>query len=382
MAMDTRGATFLEELRGSLEGILDKRSNAVLTAINPRSARQLDAILRSFPSLGKSGALDLPAVGTQIARMGGAELRSFRSAAVEHTSDGRPRFAMGATAPPGSEWRTDVAVRVPENTDELEYGSVESDSDVIDLRHCTPWPVRNQAQRGTCVSFAATALREALDCEQHGSIRDLSEQFLYWVIKLHTNDPNPTEDGTFLELARDAVASHGICEETAWPYDPTRLPGNAAHDGLGHPTQDAVTEAAARRLAAGVYEAPSGNSGKAQRVLDELRKGRPVAVSLPVFVDAITGDDNWNTDVGILFGDVIDPVPTSYPDGGHAVCITGFVPDPLEHTGGYFVIRNSWGSHNWGSELPDLPDYAGPEPGYGQISATYIDRYLWEMLRL
>ena len=40
-------------------------------------------------------------------------------------------------------------------------------------------------------------------------------------------------------------------------------------------------------------------------------------------------------------GRVLDPPPGSIANDGHAVCVTGFAPDPGEPAGGYFVIRNS-----------------------------------------
>lgn len=46
--------------------------------------------------------------------------------------------------------------------------------------------------------------------------------------------------------------------------------------------------------------------------------------------------------------------------------------------GGYFIIRNSWGTQKFGRDAPTL-DWHTPESGYGQVSATYIENYLWEL---
>ena len=43
--------------------------------------------------------------------------------------------------------------------------------------------IRNQASRGTCVSFTLTALNEYI-LRRRGRVRDLSEQHLYYEIKL------------------------------------------------------------------------------------------------------------------------------------------------------------------------------------------------------
>ena len=82
--------------------------------------------------------------------------------------------------------------------------------------------------------------------------------------------------------------------------------------------------------------------------------------------------------MGTLYGRVLDPPPTSVVAGGHAVCVTGFEPDASERVGGWFIIRNSW-NNGWATQSP-APGYYSPEIGYGQISATYIDQYLWEMM--
>ena len=147
--------------------------------------------------------------------------------------------------------------------------------------------------------------------------------------------------------------------------------------GQSKPVHAAFTQALAR-VTLGVL--PS--STNALTVLQELQAGHPVAVSLPVFQDVTnpTGPNNWTTRVGHLYGIIVDPQPTSVVAGGHAVCVTGFHPDPAESTGGYFIIRNSWGT-NWGNRLPDTASSA-PAPGYGQVSATYIDNYLWEIAHL
>jgi hypothetical protein len=122
-------------------------------------------------------------------------------------------------------------------------------------------------------------------------------------------------------------------------------------------------------------------------VLGLLGKNRPVAVTLPVFKDPLGRTDNWNTRVARTYGRVINPPPTSLAVGGHAVCVTGFRPDAAEPHGGYFVFRNSWGV-SWASTAPasavlgGAGTYFSPEPGYGDISASYVDSYLWEVLQL
>ena len=150
----------------------------------------------------------------------------------------------------------------------------------------------------------------------------------------------------------------------------------------GLPSAAALAGAPARTHAAAVYQPTSVATGSAQEILIHLHTNyRPVAISVPVFFDpAVPQSDNWSTAMGYYYGYVLDPPPSSVVRGGHCVCVTGFVPHTSEPLGGYFTIRNSWSSW-WGSLLP-APGYHGPEAGYGQVSASYVDQYLREFGQL
>jgi len=224
------------------------------------------------------------------------------------------------------------------------------------------------------VAFALAACREHL--AQDGQL-DLSEQFLYWAAKTQTAEPEPDADGTFIEFGRDALETEGLCERKHWLYDPNVIAGNQTHESNATPSAAAKTDAQTWSHQAAVYDAMPAVGGY-QAVFDALQKHkRPVAITVPVFSDpAAPGSDNWNTRISVLTGRVFEPVPSSVASGGHAVCVTGFVPDANETTGGWFVFRNSWGD-NWASTPVDLA--RTPERGYGHISATYVDDYLWEL---
>ncbi len=254
-------------------------------------------------------------------------------------------------------------------------------SQAIDLR-MSSWPVRDQGQRGTCVAFAVTACREHLAAR--GSARsDLSEQFLYWAIKKY--DPWPHQDGTLVQFAQDALQQDGICTQGLWPYNglfnPTNsTPPDVSHQTPNHPSLPAKSDAVAWQHKATFYSVGSG-SGHASALLNLLTTvGRPVAITLPVFRDPLAPPpvyDNWNTPSALLYGRILNPPPTSVAYGGHAVCTTGYIPDQNESMGGWFVFRNSWG-RAWASSAPTAGSLS-PEQGYGYVSATYVDRFLWEM---
>jgi hypothetical protein len=187
-------------------------------------------------------------------------------------------------------------------------------------------------------------------------------------------------DGSSLEFARDALALRGICEEALWPYN--GMPGPSVTQATAtDPSRRAQTEATANAIAASSYSKAPGIS--AALVIAVLNQGRPAALSLPIFRDPIfpTGPSNWTTPAGWSYGRVLNPIGRAVVAGGHAVLALGFEPDPDEPTGGYFIVRNSWGSV-WASQAPSPGNSHAPAPGYGEISATYVDAYLWELLAL
>lgn len=233
------------------------------------------------------------------------------------------------------------------------------------------WPVKDQGSRGTCVSFAMAACAEI-----HFQQMDLSEQFLFWAIKAH-HDPLPKMDGTRIHYAQSALAAKGICRSQNCRYSPTPIP--AQHFQGGRRPSPAAIRDATKRVVKGNVHGPG--PGTANAIYGRLQKGCPICIALPVFRSTSRlGGNNWTSVVGQARGRVLDPPPGSTAGNGHAVCVTGFVPDPAEALGGYFVIRNSWGS-TWG-RLGNSTDPRNPEPGYGSVSATYVDKFTWEWLNL
>lgn len=359
---------------GVAGGTLSDESLRILHAVGVRSARDLYSALASFPSLARAG-LDIPHLSNFAYRALGDSYASFApaSAAVH------PKVGLGALPPPQAAFTIGARVGLPPpgGPTDVTFSPPGGEPDV-DVRH-PDWPVRDQNPRGTCVAFGATACVECASGTE--PVADHSEQYLYWAIKTATADSYPDEDGTWLEFAQDALASHGVCLEHEWAYvnavvNP--VSGETATD----PTGSARASALGRRTGITLYERSPANA--ARIALDALHAAqRPVAVSLPVFRDPLTpdGPTNWTTLVGWLYGTVLNPPPTSIVDGGHCVCITGFVADAAEPAGGFFIIRNSWGT-DWGSDNPDPAGGPAPEPGYGTISATYVDKYCWELFQV
>jgi len=221
--------------------------------------------------------------------------------------------------------------------------------DSVDL-HAQMAPIRNQGGRGTCVSFACTAVREYLKGAPTSTQSDLSEQFLYWDCK--KVDLLPTA-GTFIRVGMNRLEVDGIPNEVDWPYDPAPIPGN---EGQDPPPAGASQKAAPNRI--------GGFTGLTPTNVDALRRalagGSPVAFSVPVYT-------SWFTEPTHSSGDVRLPLPGEKKEGGHAMCMVGYQTDENVPGGGYFIVRNSWGT-----------DWAGDSPvaaGYARLPFAYISQY-------
>jgi C1A family cysteine protease len=218
-------------------------------------------------------------------------------------------------------------------------------------------PIRDQAQRGTCVAHACTAVAEHYWRGQ-GQIIDLSRQFLYWDCKQHDGVPN--QEGTWIAVAMPLLQSDGCCLEGTWPYVPTEIPGN---EGQGPPPAPALAEAPQ-------YKIPSFNQLAPTSVADikgELAQDRCVAFTIPVF-------NSWYLNAEVTrTGDIVNPIPGEASVGGHALCFVGYEDQPANSDlgGGVFYLRNSWDSQ-WAT-TPSLGTV-----GYGTIPYSYISSFCAE----
>jgi hypothetical protein len=219
----------------------------------------------------------------------------------------------------------------------------------VDLRDHMP-PIRNQRNRGTCVAFACTAVREYLLGEEASVQGDLSEQFLYWNCKQRDGYDG---SGTWIRVGMEALKEDGICVEDVWPYNPNPVPDN---EGQGPPPTDALEAADDYRVEA--------SSKLRARWVDDLRQrladGYPIAFAVPVYT-------YWFTDPIGRTGDIRLPLLTDNKEGGHAMCIVGYEDDADVPGGGYFYVRNSWGV-GWGSDSP-------LGAGHARIPYAYMEKY-------
>ncbi|MEA2574183.1 MAG: hypothetical protein QOH93_1481 [Chloroflexia bacterium] len=211
--------------------------------------------------------------------------------------------------------------------------------------------IRNQRSRGTCVAFTLTALNE-YSLRRRGMTRDLSEQHLYYETKLI--DGAPGGCGTWQAKAVLVLRDRGECREVIWPYDPNPpcnnhgvRPTQARPDGLNYKLNTIAV--AARDVAS--YKA-------------HMSKKRPVGISIPVYNSWYQSAETRRS------GRITMRVGNETAVGGHALLLVGYQDSPNSPGGGYFLVRNHWGT-TWGSQCP----YGA---GYGTIPYQYITNECWE----
>jgi Papain family cysteine protease len=356
---------YLKELRA--HALLTEEEYESLASTGAQSAEELYALTLHFPDL---LADELP--GSNLAKISALAAQrttlAFRNAALARSASPLV-FSKGARQPPNVPYP--IGAQAASSGTAVGASSPPAPPAPIDHHSAlrsSGWPVRDQGQRGTCVAHAMAACKEALAVSA-GAPSDQSEQFLFWGAK--QLDPSAA-DGTLHGYALAALHSYGLCGESLWPYVSMPSPASVHQ---GPPPSPAIAAARSALHVGGGVTSPSN----AQALYQALLRG-PVAIGVPVFADpANPAKDNWNIGGMMEYGRIMEPPRRSVVVGGHAVCVLGFAPDAREPAGqGWFIIRNSWGTSSWGSWLPH-GTYWGPEPGYGQISWSYVDSYLWEL---
>ena len=169
---------------------------------------------------------------------------------------------------------------------------------------------------------------------------NLSEQFAYWNMAFHTNDRS-------LVAMLPRLQQDGACPETTWPYVPVPIPGNDAQDP---PPPHAVARALSHRpghvLQVAARSVPA--------IQAQLSAGRVVPIAIPVYA-------SWmDSPVVRKYGNITVPIPGEVPEPtGHAVALVGYADNADFAGGGYFIVRNSWGT-SWGVN------------GFGYLHPDYI----------
>jgi hypothetical protein len=357
---------------------ISARDARLLRAVGATTPEAVQSIVESYPQMLENLAKVDYALGVELASGRSTPAMSILKESMDQPLRQSARtFGDGATVPEDALWPEDSVYTIDQALQDLPPTAGFVPAAEIPLGKAIPyaigaWPVKNQGERSTCVSFAVGAL-----VERRNAV-NVSEQFLHWALKIKTSDPNKDIEGTNIIYALQATCSEGTCDSEVCPYNPHPIPGSPSQDGTPHAPSPSAIDAASTRLCGAWFHdfTHLRGSGKAAILKAALEHASAVAISLPVFQALDANITNWSFRVTEEFGRVLDPLPNSKVVGAHAVCVVGFTPDPSEPEGGYFVIRNSWGN-GWGAALP-AAGYSAPEPGFGDVSARFVDQFMYE----
>ena len=188
-------------------------------------------------------------------------------------------------------------------------------------------PVRNQRSCGSCWAFATTGALESYTLISSGdslcnlSSCDLSEQVLVSCGKAGSCS------GGYVSQASDYIRDTGLPVESCYPY----LASNGTCSN-SCPTWNTSTY----RIGAWYYVATT--SPTATAIKNALYSYGPLATTMDVYED---------------FYDFYDSGVYSYVSGGyvggHAILIVGYADNSAYPGGGFFRVKNSWGT-GWGEE--------------------------------
>lgn len=211
-------------------------------------------------------------------------------------------------------------------------------------------PVKDQGNLGSCVGFAATALKEFHENFEYiaelseGKRRkrekefyDLSEQWTYWNAK--KIDPwGPSVEGTSIRYALKVLQKIGCPPEDAWKYTDDKI-------NIGEP--ESWSHMIARWNTIESYWRVDSVSD----MISALQNDGPVLVGVGCYEEIFRPQAN---------GFVPYPADPENCYGGHALLVCGY-----DETTQRFLFKNSWGL-NWGDN------------GYGWFGYDYMRDFCWD----
>lgn len=183
----------------------------------------------------------------------------------------------------------------------------------VDLRPRCP-PVYDQGQVGSCTANAIGAAVQFLEPAFMPS-----RLFLYYNERLADGDVDQ-DGGSTLSQGVLQIAQLGLCPESAWPYDESKV--------FTKPSRACYASALRHKFP---HHAHVIGTDELKRT---LASGHPVVLGLLLF-------ESFETVEVARSGMVPMPGPHEQMMGGHAVTCVGYRED------GRFIFRNSWGA-GWG----------------------------------
>lgn len=200
-----------------------------------------------------------------------------------------------------------------------------STGDVDLSSHCTE---TNQLSLSACVGNATGDSIEMLNDIIGLPKVQVSRLQIYSCSRLLQDDDGDGQNdlnqdaGTHIRLAFDVLSRFGVCEESVWPYDVSKV--------FVVPSMKAMRQAVGHKIHS-YYRIKATGSDRLDEIVSALRAGHPVV---------------FGTLISSAFQAVIDGTPIGPPTngvtiGGHCMIVVGYI-------NGSFLVKNSWGK-TWGA---------------------------------
>jgi C1A family cysteine protease len=203
----------------------------------------------------------------------------------------------------------------------------------IDLRQwCSA--VENQSNVGSCAPNAVVGAVEMRRIHAGFEHVDLSRLFAYFNARVGSRTTDK-DDGSYIKLVLESMTRLGVCKESIWPYDTTKV--------FARPTWAAYRDAYIYKISQ-FYRITATGETRHNQIIAALRAHYPVVFGVQV----------WDS---IFKCDGVIQMPTSSDKklGGHAMLIVG-----VDIANRMYLIRNSWGT-DWG------------DSGYARMPFAYFD---------
>ena len=189
-----------------------------------------------------------------------------------------------------------------------------------DLRQWVP-EIYNQGETGSCTANSLSNVTRIINKKQGYPDVPPSRLFHYYNERLVEGTVNE-DSGAQIRTAVSVAAKYGICPESEWPFDPSKLCSKPPETAYKSAVQDMVK----------IYFAIDQRLNDFKKC---LANGYPFLLGFAVY-ESFEGNEIAHT------GIMKFPNPNERMVGGHAVAAVGY--DDATQT---FTILNSW-SKNWG----------------------------------